>query len=60
MNLNELIEALTELKESGKAVEKLPVVFYRRRKQNKSIDRIKVYSDNSDGKWDRIELISVS
>lgn len=59
MTLDELIEALQDLKNSGKAVDKLPVEFYRPRKENKSIDRVKVYADNTNGGLDRIELISL-
>jgi len=58
MNLDELIEALQDLKSTGKAVNKLPVEFHRRKKDNKSIDKVKVYADNTKGGLDRIELIS--
>lgn len=60
MNLDELIQILTDIKESGKAVDKLPIVYKRFKKGNKSIDRIKVYADSVDNKWNRIELISLS
>ena len=62
MTLNELIEALQDLKQSGKEVGRLPVEFYRRKKDNKSIDSIKVYSGGNSIHSDRarIELISKS
>ena len=60
MNLNELIQALTELKEQGKVVDKLPVRFFRRMKKNKSIDRVNIYIDSSGKGIDCIELISLS
>lgn len=58
MNLDELIEALIDLKQSGKAVDKLPVQF-RSRKGNISIDRVKVYADSNNSLLNHIELISL-
>ena len=57
MTLDELIQQLTELKESGKEIGRLPVEFRKRRKSNRSIDKIKVYADSGSGPTDRIELI---
>lgn len=54
MNLDELIEALQDLKQSGKEIGKLPVEFYRRKKTNKSVDQIKF--GTSMGCLNRIEL----
>ena len=60
MNLNELIQQLQDLKESGKEIGRLPVEFRRLKKTNKSIDRVKVYADASQNAGrDRIELISL-
>jgi len=57
MTLDELIQQLTELKESGKEIGRLPVEFRKSRKSNRSIDKIKVYADSGSGSTDRIELI---
>jgi len=59
MTLDELIQQLTELKESGKEIGRLPVEYHKRRKSNKSIDRVKVYADSGTGSTDRIELIHI-
>ena len=62
MNLNELIEALIELRDSGKALDRTPVVFVTRRLKNKKpINRIKTSTHNNNsfsGIEDCIELHS--
>lgn len=62
MTLDELIEALQDLKKSGKEIGRLPVEFYRREKKNKTIDRVKSYSGGNNPYLERgrIELISLS
>ena len=60
MTLDELIEALQDLKKSGKQIGKSPVEFLRRKKPNKSVDSVRVKTDyHTDGEY-RIELISKS
>ena len=59
MTLDELIQQLTELKESGKEIGRYKVVFYRNWKSDCEIDRVKVYSGSSTGSIDQIELISL-
>jgi len=59
MTLDELIQQLTELKESGKEIGKYKVVFYRNWKSDLEIDRVKVYSGSSSGSIDQIQLINI-
>lgn len=59
MTLDELIQKLTELKDSGKEIGKYKVVFYRDWKSDLEIDRVKVYSGSSVGSVDKIELINI-
>lgn len=59
MTLDELIQELTELKESGKEIGKYKVVFRRNQHPDKEIDRIKVRTGSITGGVDRIELINL-
>lgn len=59
MTLDELIQQLTELKDSGKEIGKYKVVFYRRIKSDLEIDRVKVYSGSMSGMPNKIELINI-
>jgi hypothetical protein len=59
MNLDELIQALIDLKESGKAIDKLPVVFITKKGNHKSIDRIKVKADQVSCNKNYISLITL-
>jgi len=55
MNLDELIQALTELKESGKAVDKLPVYFVTRRR-DREINLVSIKPHTLGGTTLQVEL----
>lgn len=55
MNLDELIEALQDLKKSGKAIDKLPCFFVTRRR-DRQINQVKIKPQAVGGTTLQIEL----